>query len=147
MPTRTLSDEAMRTLALFEETTGVAATDCVIDDEFDRAIVLVDPADMADAIGPGGHTVREAEERLGRDLKLVEDADTAEDFVANALAPAAVYDVEIEAVDDGDATRAVARVDVDEADVGVAIGPDGRNVDAARVMAVRHFEVDDVQVV
>ena len=140
MPSRTLTDEARRTLALFEETTDVSGVDCVIDDEYDRAIVLVPPADMAQAIGPGGQNVRAVEEELGRDVKLVEDADTKTDFVANALAPAAVLNVTISENDD-----IVAYAEVAEADVGVAIGEDGRNIEAARVMAQRHFDLADVE--
>lgn len=140
MPSRTLTDEARRTLALFEETTDVSGVDCVIDEAFDRAIVLVPPADMAQAIGPGGQNVQAVEEELGRPVKLVEDADTPTDFVANALAPAAVLNVTISENDD-----TVAYVEVAEADVGVAIGEDGRNIEAARVMAERHFDLDDVE--
>jgi len=140
MPKRTLTDEARRALALFEAETGVPGADCVIDDEYDRAIVLVAPANMAQAIGPGGQNVTAVEDALGRTVKVVEDADTPADFVANALAPAAVYNVTISENDD-----TIAYAEVDEADVGVAIGEDGRNVEAAREMVGRHFDVDDVQ--
>lgn len=140
MPSRTLTDEARQTLARFEAVTDVAGTDCVIDDEFDRAIVLVAPSDMAQAIGPGGQTVREVESELGRTVKLVEDAETPTDFVANALAPAAVLNVTI-----SENADTVAYAEVAEADVGVAIGEDGRNIEAARTMAQRHFDLDDVE--
>jgi len=140
MPSRTLTDEARRTLALFEEVTEVAALDCVIDETYDRAIVLVPPREMAQAIGPGGQNVEAVEVELGRSVKLVEDADAPTDFVANALSPAAVLNVTISENDD-----TVAYVEVAEADVGVAIGEDGRNIEAARRMAQRHFDLDDVE--
>ena len=140
MPRRTLSDEARQYMALFEERTGVAGRDCVVDEEFDRVIVLVAPEDMAQAIGPGGQNVREVEGAIGSDVKVIEDATTPEDFVANALAPAAVYNVTISENDD-----TVAYVEVAEEDVGVAIGAEGRNIAAARLMTSRHFEVDDVE--
>ncbi len=85
---------------------------------------------MADAIGPGGQTVERVEERLGREVKLVEAAETAEDFVANALAPAAVYNVTVSENDD-----TVAYVEVAQEDRGAAIGREGRNIDAARQLA------------
>ncbi|WP_256297875.1 NusA-like transcription termination signal-binding factor [Haloarchaeobius salinus] len=134
----TLTDEALRILGLFEEVTGASGRDCLVED--DRVVVLVAAGDMGTAIGPGGQHVAEVEERLGRDVKLVEDADTAADFVANALAPAAVYHVTIS--ENGDT---VAYAEVDEADTGVAIGADGRNIDTARELAKRHFDVDDIQ--
>jgi N utilization substance protein A len=95
---------------------------------------------MGEAIGPGGRHVQRIEERIGRSVELVENAETAENFVANALAPAAVYNVTISENDDR-----VAYVEVDHEDTGVAIGTDGRNIEAARLLAARHFDIDDIQ--
>ncbi|MFB6151194.1 MAG: NusA-like transcription termination signal-binding factor [Haloarculaceae archaeon] len=138
--TVTLSDEARRVIALFEEETGATARDCVVDEEFDRLLVVVKAGEMAEAIGPGGQHVDRVQERLDREVKLVEDAPTAEDFVASALAPAAVYNVTISENDD-----TVAYAEVAEDDRGAAIGADGRNIEAARTLAARHFDVDDVE--
>jgi N utilization substance protein A len=141
MGKRTLSDEERRYLALFEDETGATATDCVVDDEFDRVLVLVKPGEMSQAIGPDGQHVQGVEETIGTDVKIVEDADRPEALVANALAPAAVYNVTIsEAADE-----TVARAEVDDADTGVAIGTDGRTIEAARRLVRRHFGVDDVE--
>ena len=60
--------------------------------------------------------------------------------MANALAPAAVYNV---TVSENDTT--VAYAEVDREDTGVAIGADGRNIRLARELARRHFDVDDVE--
>ena len=138
--TVTLSDEARRLVALYERETDATVRDCVIDDEHDRLIFLVAPGDMPEAIGPDGKHVRAVEERLGREVKLVEDADNAADFVANALAPAAVYNVTISENND-----LVAYVEVAQEDRGAAIGASGRNIDAARMLADRHFDVDAVE--
>ena len=73
-------------------------------------------------------------------VKLVEDAPTPEDFVANALAPAAVYNVTISENDDR-----LAYVEVPEADRGAAIGTDGKNIEIARELARRHYDVEDIQ--
>ena len=142
MGRRTLSDEARRLLALFEDRTGATARDCVIDEERDRVLVVVAPGEMGRAIGPGGEHVRAVEEAIGRDVKLVEDADTPAAFVASTLAPAAVANVTISENDD-----TVAYAEVPQADTGVAIGADGENIAAARLLAKRHFEIDDVELV
>jgi N utilization substance protein A len=136
----TLSDEARQFIALFEDVTEVAARDCIVDEEFDRVVFLVPAGEMGKAIGPGGRRVKRLEERVGRSVELVEDADTPEAFVANALAPAAVYNV---TVSENDTT--VAYAEVDREDTGVAIGADGRNIRLARELARRHFDVDDVE--
>jgi N utilization substance protein A len=136
----TLSDEARQFIALFEDETDVAARDCLVDNEFDRLVFVVPSGQMGQAIGPGGRVVRRVEERVGRSVELVEDADTAAAFVANALAPAAVYNV---TVSENDST--VAYAEVASEDRGVAIGTDGKTIHRARELAKRHFDVDDVQ--
>lgn len=135
-----LSDEARQLVALFEDEAAVTVRDCVVDEAHDQVVYLVKRGDMADAIGPGGHTVQTVEERLGRDVKLVEHAETAADFVANALAPAAVYNVTISENDD-----TIAYVEVAQEDRGAAIGKEGRNIDAARQLAKRHFDIDGIE--
>ena len=135
-----LSDEALQLVSLFEETTDATVRDCVIDEEFDRVIFLVKPGEMGQAIGAGGEYVGAVEEEIGKSIKLVEDADTAADFVANALAPAAVYNVTISENDDR-----LAYVEVAQEDRGVAIGSDGRNIEAARTLADRHYDIDGIE--
>jgi N utilization substance protein A len=135
-----LSDEARRLVALFEDEAAVTVRDCVVDEDHDQVVYLVKRGEMADAIGPGGQTVERVEERLGREVKLVEAAETAEDFVANALAPAAVYNVTVSENDD-----TVAYVEVAQEDRGAAIGREGRNIDAARQLAKRHFDIDGIE--
>ena len=122
-----LSDEARQLAALFESETEATVRDCVIDDDHDRVLLLIKPGEMAQAIGPAGEHVSRVEDRVGKPIKLVEDAETAEVFVANALAPAAVYNVTISENDDR-----VAYVEVDDADRGAAIGDGGENIDARR---------------
>ncbi|MBX0295392.1 NusA-like transcription termination signal-binding factor [Haloarcula nitratireducens] len=135
-----ISDEARRLVALFEDEADVTVRDCVVDEAHDQIVYLIKRGEMADAIGPGGQTVGTVEERLGRDVKLVEDAETAENFVANALAPAAVYNVTVSENDD-----TVAYVEVAQEDRGAAIGREGRNIDAARQLAKRHFGIDGIE--
>ena len=134
----TLSDEARRYIALFDEQTDVPAIDCLVDD--DRLAFVVPAGTMGQAIGPGGKHVKRVEEALGRDITVIENADTAADFVANALAPAAVYNVTIS---ENDTTIAYAEVDAD--DRGIAIGADGRRIDLARRLAKRHFDIDGIE--
>lgn len=141
-----LTDEARRHIALFEAETDVVPRDCVVTDGAGVAFVI-DPADMARAIGPDGRRVERVEDRLGDPVELVEAASEPGTFVANALRPAAVYDVTVRERDrDGD-VELVAYAEVDRADMGVAIGPDGKTVWLATRLADRHFDVDAVELV
>lgn len=136
----TLSDEARRYIGRFDELTGVGPRDCLI--EPDRLVFVIPVGEMSDAIGPGGRTVERVGDAFDRTVELVEYAETAEAFVANALAPAAVRGVTISEQNDR-----VAYVEVESADRGVAIGTDGQNIDAARQLVERHYDIDDVQLV
>ncbi|WP_380681027.1 NusA-like transcription termination signal-binding factor [Salinigranum sp. GCM10025319] len=144
----TLSDTARQYIALFEDVTGATARDCLVHDadggdteeNEKRVTFLVAAGEMGQAIGPGGRRVQEVEEKLGRTVTLVEDADTPEAFVANALAPAVVNHVTVSEQNDR-----VAYVEVDAEDRGVAIGVDGRNIRIARQLAQRHWDLDDIQ--
>lgn len=134
----TLSDAARRHIALFEDVTGATAVDCLIDD--DRVCFLVAAGEMSDAIGPDGCTVEKLEDRLGERVTLVESADTPDRFIANALAPAVVHNVTV-----SENRSTVAYAEVDRADMGVAIGADGRTIDLARQLAKRRFDIDDIE--
>jgi N utilization substance protein A len=135
-----LSDEARQLAALFEAETEATVRDCLVDEETDRVIFLIKTGEMGKAIGTGGEHVRRVESEIGRPIKLVEDADRPEDFVANALAPAAVYNVTISENDDR-----LAYVEVAQEDRGAAIGAGGENIEAARRLAKRHYDITDVQ--
>ncbi|PSQ07275.1 NusA-like transcription termination signal-binding factor [Halobacteriales archaeon QS_6_71_20] len=135
-----ISDEARRYIGAFDDLVGVAPLDCLVEEDGDRLVFLLPAGEMGEAIGPGGRTVDRVESELGADVELVENAARPDAFVANALAPAAVRGVTVS--EQGDT---VAYVEVVEADRGVAIGTDGRNIEAARTLARRHFDIDDVQ--
>jgi N utilization substance protein A len=136
----TLSDRDRRYIARFADETGATARDCLVFEDDDRVVFLVAAGEMARAVGPDGRNVRRVEEALDRTVELVEDADTPEAFVANALAPAAVEHVTIS--EQGDR---IAYAEVPAADRGAAIGRDGRNIETARRLARRHYDLDDVQ--
>lgn len=138
--TVTLSDRARQYIGLFETEVGVTIRDCVVDEEFDRVLFVVKAGQMGEAIGPEGCNVDRIENRIGQSVELVENADTPERFIANALTPAAVYNVTISENDDR-----VAYAEVDHDDTGAAIGKNGRNIEAARLLAERHFDIDDIQ--
>ncbi|GGL67944.1 NusA-like transcription termination signal-binding factor [Halocalculus aciditolerans] len=138
----TLDDQARRYITAFEDATEATALDCVVDDDHDRIVFVVKAGEMGQAIGPDGSRIRDLEAKLGHDIELVEDAPTAKGFVANALAPAAVYNVTVSEVEGADT---VAYAEVDHDDRGVAIGEGGKNIEMAKHLAKRHYDVDDIQ--
>ncbi|MCJ7817856.1 MAG: NusA-like transcription termination signal-binding factor [Candidatus Thorarchaeota archaeon] len=136
-----LSMDDMAMIARFEQITGAAAIDIIRDDEGERIIVVVREKQLGKAIGKGGINVRAASDAFGRAVDVVEIADTAEEFVKSALAPARVEGVKIIEHRDG---NKVVSVTVKNEDRGIAIGRDGRNVARARILVKRHFDLDNV---
>lgn len=138
----TLTDEAQRYARRFAEVTDVTPLDLLVletDEELDTRLAVVVPAGRkGEAVGPQGATVERAERVLEARIDLIEHAESPAEFVANALAPAAVRDVTV-------SEMGIAFAEVLEADRGVAIGTDGENIAVARELAARHFEIDDVQ--
>jgi len=148
-----LTDTDRRLIALAEDVTGVAPRDCYRDDH-GQVWFVVAPDAVADVIGLDGTQVERIEDRIDREVRVVAWADDPATFVANALAPAAVYDVTVveQAVDgegasgeESDDPERVAVVEVDPEDRGVAIGADGRTIEPARALVARHHEVDDIE--
>ena len=128
-------------IARFEQITGAAAVDVIRDDEGERIIIVVRAKQLGKAIGRGGVNVKAASDVFGRAVDVVEMAETAEEFVKSALAPARVEGVKIIEHRDG---NKVASVTVKQEDRGIAIGRDGRNVARARILVKRHFDLDNV---
>lgn len=136
-----LSMDDMALIARFEQITGAAAIDIIRDDEGKRIIVVVRAKQLGKAIGRGGVNVKAASDDFGRAVDVVEMAETVEEFVKSALAPARVEAVKIIEHRDG---NKVASVTVKNEDRGIAIGRDGRNVARARILVKRHFDLDNV---
>jgi N utilization substance protein A len=139
-----LSMDDMQMIARYEQITGAAAMDVVIDDESDRIIIVVRRGQLGKAIGRGGSNVKAAADAFGRTIDIVENADTVEEFLKNALSPARVEKIKITETKDG---AIIASVTVKSDDRGIAIGRDGRNVSRARILAKRHFDLDNVTIV
>ncbi len=133
-----LEDDARQYIARFETISGVSARDCLVLEE--KLVLVVPPGSLGAAIGAGGQHVKRFEDQAGLIVQVVEGAETPEAFVANALAPATVYNVTISENDD-----TVAYVEVPAGDRGAAIGTDGERIDIARGLAARHFDIDDIQ--
>ena len=136
-----LSMDDMAMIARFEQITGAAAIDIIRDDEGKRIIVVVRAKQLGKAIGRGGINVKAASDVFGRAVDVVEMAETVEEFVKSALAPARVEAVKIIKHRDG---NKVASVTVKSEDRGIAIGREGRNVARARILVKRHFDLDNV---
>jgi N utilization substance protein A len=136
-----LNIEEIKLMALFGDITGAEVKDCVVDQDGERIIFVVSPGHLGLAIGRRGTTIKRARTMLKRDIDVVEDADTPETFVRNALAPAKVTNVNVQEQSKG---RRVAVVTVKSENRGRVIGRNGRNIERARLLAKRHHGIDAI---
>ncbi|MFZ0011622.1 MAG: NusA-like transcription termination signal-binding factor [Halobacteriota archaeon] len=135
-----LTTEGIRYIALFESLTGAIARDCYVDDENDRVIFVVKNGDMGLAIGKNGNNINRVKKSIGKHIEIVEYSDEVDEFVANALQPVFVKKVQVIVKEN----RKLAYVEVMSKDRGIAIGKNGRNIQKAKVLAHRHYGLEDV---
>ena len=136
-----LTSDEMRYIALFESVTGAVATDCIIDEDRDRIILIVKPGDVGLAIGKHGSRIKLLKRMTRKDIEVVEYADNAEDFIRNSFSPARVKEIRIT---DRLDNRKVAVVTVDDQDKGIAIGKDGKTAERTRFLAKRYYQIDNI---
>ncbi len=135
-----LTPEELRYMALLHELTGVHVRDCIIDEDFNRIIFVVNTSEIRQAIGPRGLNVQRLRKIIGRNIEIVGYSDKLEDMVKLSLVPARVRDVRL--VQRGG--RKTVYVSVEPSDKGLAIGRNGRNVARAKILLKRYFDVDNV---
>jgi len=143
MPQIKLTTDELRYMSLFQQETNVTARDCVIDNENNRIIFLVDPEKMGMAIGKDGVNVKRLEKRIGKSVELVAYSENLEDLVKNLMAPARVKGIRVVQGQD----KKTIYITVESSDKGLAIGKGGRNVARARLILKRYADIDSVVIV
>jgi N utilization substance protein A len=135
--------DEMRYIALFESISGASVKDCVIDEEQERAIFIVNPGQVGVAIGKGGRNIHTLEKMTGKKHEIIEYSEDPVQFIKNALKPAQVREVRITEKTDG---KKMAVITVNPKDKGVAIGKNGKNAERLRFLAKRYFDIQNVSI-
>jgi N utilization substance protein A len=117
--------------------TKSTALDCIIDDRFDRVIYIVKQGDMGLAIGKKGENNTRLQNVLGKRVEMVEYSEDRDEFVTNIFKPAEVDRVE------QDSTTGQLNIYVKrKSDLGIAIGKGGCNIEKARLLTRRFFNLE-----
>ncbi len=135
-----LTGEEMRYIALFESITGATSKDCLIDDKNDRIIFVAKEGEMGLAIGKAGKNITMLRKMTGRQIEVVENADTPEQLIKNSLSPARIREIRITEKPE----KKIVVVEVEPRDKAIAIGKNGRTIDKTRMLAKRYFQIDHV---
>jgi N utilization substance protein A len=135
--------DEMRYIALFESVSGASVKDCIINEGQGRAIFIVNQGQVGVAIGRGGRNIHTLERMTGKKHEIIEYSEDPQQFIKNALKPAAVREVRITERMDG---KKMAVVTVNPKDKGVAIGKNGKNAERLRFLAKRYFDIQNVSI-
>lgn len=141
LPSVKLTDIEMKYISLLESITGTAVLDCIIDEPNNRVIFLVKKGQVGLAVGRNGTNIRRLRRLLGKDVEIVEYAETLEELVKNSLFPAKVLSIQVRTDFKGRKT-VIAAVPANQK--GIAIGKGGKNIARAKLLAKRYFDVDNV---
>jgi N utilization substance protein A len=133
----------MSYISLFESITGATVKDCIIENGDNHIIFIVKQGEVGLAIGKNGSNIKRLKKYVSKPIDIVEYSDNPSQFIKNTLAPARVRSIEILEKSDG---KKMAKVDVTPEDRGIAIGKNGKNIAKARILAKRHFGIDDVKI-
>ena len=139
-----LTSDELRLMSLFQSVTSATARDCIVDEKMDRVIFVVNKGQMGLAIGKGGSTIKQLQNVVAKKIELVEFSDDPAEFIRNMLNADMVNDVRISDRNDG---RKQAIIMVDQRKKGAVVGREGRNAEKARLLAKRHFQITNVQIV
>lgn len=139
----TISEDSMRMIAQFENLTGAGARDCVVDDKFGRILFVINPGEMGLAIGKKGASIKKASDAFGKKVEAVEYNTDKVQFIRNCFLPVQVQTVEFEI--DEETKSEIAYIAVAPEDRGLAIGKEGRNIIKAKKLALRQFDITNVE--
>lgn len=131
-------------MAMFRNITGVQPRDCVIDDQFDRIIFVVDKGFMGLAIGRKGQTIAQVEKVVGKPVELVEYSSDPVEFIKKALGEKYVISVKITTRFDH---KKVSTVTISSKNKGIVLGKGGKNAERTRMLAKRYFDIEQIYIV
>ncbi|OPY37625.1 MAG: transcription elongation factor NusA-like protein [Methanoregula sp. PtaU1.Bin051] len=142
MPEVKLTEDCMRLISQFESLTGAGSRDCVVDERNNRLIFVVNPGDMGLAIGKKGASIKKASDTMGKKIEVVEYNNNVEQFIRNCFLPAQITSMKFE----GEPGQQTVIVEVRDEDRGIAIGKEGKNIFKAKKLALRQYDIADIQI-
>ena len=138
-----LTTDQMKLMSLFQNITKATARDCIEDEKRYRIIFVVNEGKMGLAIGKGGAHIKSLQNKIDRNVELVEYNEDPIKLLKNILNEKYITDIKISERLDGSFQ---ANVEVDGAKKGVVVGREGRNAEKARILARRYFNITYVMI-
>ena len=137
-----ITPDEMRYLSIFQTFTGATAFRCIMDEENNKLIFLVDKSELGKAIGRGGRNVKLLSKVFNKTVEIVGYASRLEDMVRNLFPGVKITRITL--TERG--KEKILTIRVSEEDKGRAIGRDGRVVKRARLVLSKLFGITRVTI-
>ena len=128
---------------MFQKITHTQPKDCIEDEKLDRIIFVVENGDMGKAIGKGAANIKLLKSKIQKTIEVVEYIKDPEKFISKAINEKLVNEVTISKDDLGGLQ---ATVMVDANNKGLAVGRNGRNIERAKILAQRYFDISRIMI-
>jgi N utilization substance protein A len=128
--------ETIRLMILFENLTGAAVKDCIVDE--DTICFVIEEGKLGIAIGKNGNSVKNAENMINKTIKLFEFSSDLSTFVKNIIPKATSVTIN----NDGD--KVIIEIKVERNDRPLVIGRDGKNLKMFKELLKRSYNVSDL---
>ncbi|HWG92173.1 MAG TPA: NusA-like transcription termination signal-binding factor, partial [Candidatus Thermoplasmatota archaeon] len=138
----TLNADTLRLIALFENYTHSRVRDVV--EEEDRLTFVIEEGYLGKAIGKGAANLKQLRDILKKEVDVVGYDSDRQKFLGNLFHRFKVDGIVVETRRDG---KEVAKIAIDQADRGKAIGKGGRNINLMKTIAERHHGISDISLV
>jgi len=134
------SEEEMRYLSLLEMISGVRARDCLVSQEENKLIFLVEKEQVGRCVGRNGCHVKRLRQMLGKEVEVVGYSEDPQEFLRMLFSPAQILSLKL-VEEDG---KRVAVLEVRPQDKGLAIGRGGNRIRKARKLVFRNCGIHDI---
>lgn len=132
--------DTIRLMTLFENITGAPVKDLIVDNDTNSVYIVVDDGKVGIAIGKNGNNVKNAEEVIGKTIKLFEFSKDLSSFVKNLIPK--VTSIKIRTEND----KTIVEIHVDKSDKAMVIGRDGKNLKLIKELLQRNHHIDDINI-
>lgn len=139
--TLSFDTETIRLINLFENITGAPVKDCIVDGSTNSIYFVIKEGKVGIAIGKNGSSVKNAENVMGKNIKIFEFSKDLNCFVRNIIPQAVEIKIRSEK------ERTVIEVKIEKKNKALTIGRDGKNLKLLKELLNRNHKVNDLVVV
>ena len=135
-----LNTENIRYINIFEDITGTKVKDCIVDNEMNKIIIVVEQGKIGRAIGKGGSNIKKIKRLLNKNIEIIEYSSDIMEFVTNIMGNICVKNVRILEKNG----KKCVYIEVPQKEKGIAIGKRGQRIKKVKMLLRRNQNIDDV---